>query len=299
MKNTISSNEKIQTSIPIVINRSTVEKLAPLRSPIIRSYTHNFPYSLTKLANFGITYEPVDCGTTWHTHPLDLGPELRNEDLWHVLYGKGVMYYKRSGELKSLEFKEGDTIHSKHLTNLTWNTGDELLVIPVLNVPRLPFDKSAYENFRSLTPANIPEEPRPLDPPVMVHEDDVEPIYPFPEGKAAIRPLITPKTAGSVLANVGKFIAEPGQGSDWHSHPMDIWNGFPEEDLFYVIKGSGTVYYRLNNKQYEIPIREDDMVFTGHLPHCVRNTGSEQLIMFCGLAPIKRAISGEIPEICP
>jgi len=298
MKNKTGSEEGIQTSIPIVINRSIIGKMRVLSSAMT-AYSYNFPYVLTKIGHLGVCYEPVGGGTTWHTHPMKLGPDICNEDIWYVLRGKGVMYYKKSGELKAFEFKQGDIVHSKHLTNYTCNTGDEVLIIPYFDVPRLPFDERAYENFRSLTPANIPEEARPLDSPVLIHEDDVEPVYPFPEGKAAIRPLITPKTAGSVLANVGIFIAEPGQGSDWHSHPADVWQGYPEEDLFYVIKGTGTLFYQLNNKQFEIPLREEDFVFTGYLPHCVRNTGSKQLVMFCGLAPIKRTVDGVVPDICP
>jgi len=285
-------------SIPVVINRATIAK-SRILSSAMSAYSYNFPNVLTKLGHLGVCYEPVNGSTTWHTHPWKLGPEICNEDIWYVLRGKGVMYYKRAGELKALEFKQGDIVHSKHLTNYTCNTGDKILIIPYFDVPRLPFDERAYENFRSLTPADIPEEARPLDPPVLVHEEDIKPICPFPEGGAKIRPLITHKTAGSMLANVGIFIAEPGEGSDWHSHPLDIWMGFPEEDLFFVIKGSGTLYFRLNDKQYEIPLREEDLVFTGHLPHCVCNTGDEPLIMFCGLTPIKRAVEGEIPEICP
>lgn len=298
MNKTGDSKEKAKTSIPIVINESIIGKMRVLSSAM-RAYSFNFPNTLTKIGHLGICYEPVNGGTTWHTHPFELGPGLCQEDIWYVLRGKGIMYYKRSGELKEIEFKKGDIVHSKHLTNYTCNTGEELLAIPYFDVPHLPFDERVYDNYQSLTPAQIPEEARPLDPPVLVHEDDIEPVYPFPEGKAAIRPLITPKTAGSVHANVGLFMAEPGQGSDWHFHPVDIWNGYPEEDLFYVIKGSGTLYYRLNENQYEIPLKEQDFVFTGHLPHCVRNTGSEQLIMFCGLTPITRANKGEIPEICP
>jgi oxalate decarboxylase/phosphoglucose isomerase-like protein (cupin superfamily) len=288
----------LDLSIPIVINRSIIGR-ARVLSSAMTAYSYNFPYVLTRLAHLGICYEPVHGSTTWHTHPWKLGPNACNEDIWYVLRGKGVMYYKRSGELKELEFKEGDVVHSKHLTNYTCNTGDETLIIPYFDVPRLPYDEIAFENFRSLTPANIPEEARPLDPPVLIHEDDVKPIYPFSEGGAAILPLITPKTAGSVLVNVGIFMAEPGQGSDWHFHPANVWREFPEEDLFYVLKGGGTLYYRLNDKKYEIPLKEEDLVFTGRLPHRVQNTGSDKLILFCGLTPIKRAVEGKIPEICP
>jgi quercetin dioxygenase-like cupin family protein len=299
MSDAMSSKEEIKRQIPIVINICRIGKKRDL-SPIMAADVQNFPSLLTKIAYLGICYEPVDGGTTWHTHPLNFGPEIScQEDIWYVLRGKGTMYYKRSGELKSFEFKQGDIVHSKHLTNYTWNTGNELLVIPFFEIPRLPFDENAYENLRFLTPASIPEEARPLDPPVLIHEDDIDLIYPFREGKAAIRPLITPKTAGSKHGNVGTFIAEPGQGSDWHTHPTDVWKGFPEEDLSYVIKGTGTLYYRLNDKGYEIPLRKGDMVFTGHVSHCVRNTGTEQLIILCLLTPNKRAIDGEIPEICP
>jgi oxalate decarboxylase/phosphoglucose isomerase-like protein (cupin superfamily) len=299
MKEKTSSKEEIQGQIPIVINISEIQQKRDL-SPIMGADVQNFPGLLTKIAYLGICYEPVNGGTTWHTHPLNFGPEIScQEDIWYVLRGKGTMYYKRSGELKSFEFKQGDIVHSKHLTNYTWNTGDELLVIPFFEIPHLPFDENAYGNLRTLTPADIPEEARPLDPPILVHEDDIDLVYPFREGKAAIQPLITPKTADSKHGNVGKFIAEPGQGSDWHTHPTDVWKGFPEEDLSYVIKGAGTLYYRFNGKEYAMPLRQGDMVFTCHLPHCVRNTGTEQLIMLCLLTPNNRAIAGEIPEICP
>ncbi len=288
---------KVVTSIPIVISRPAMPKVRMLSS-LMRAESNIFP-PLTKIGLLGVCHEPVNGGTTWHTHPLHLGPGLCNEDIWYVLRGEGMMYYKRSGELKSLPFKAGDIVHSKHLTNFTCNTGNDVLVIPFFDVPRLPYDERVYENFRFLTPANIPEEARPLDPPVLVHETDIAPVYPFREGKAAIRPLITPKTAGSAMANAGMFIAQPGQGSDWHTHPQDVWNGYPEEDLFYVIQGKGSVFYRLNAKEYEIPLRPEDMVFTGHLPHCVRNTGDEVLKLLCVLTPIQRFLEGKIPEICP
>ena len=300
MKKATDSQTKAETFIPIVINTSSMTGKRGLSS-IVRTYSYGLPDTLTGTAHFAVAYEPVNGGTTWHTHPLNLGPELCNEDVFYILRGKGVMYYKRSGEVRSLEFRQGDIIHSKHLTNYTWNTGNEPLVIPFVNVPHVPFDidERVYENFHSMMPTAIPEEARPLDPPVLIREDDIDFIYPFPEGKAAIRPLITPKTAGSVLVNAGIFMAGPGQGSDWHSHPADGWKGFPEEDVSYVIKGRGTLYYDLDGKRYEIPIREKNIVFTGHLPHCVRNTENEELIMFCVLTPSKRAIDGHIPEICP
>ena len=235
----------------------------------------------------------------WHTHPFNFGPDITcQEDIWYVLSGEGTMYYKLSGVLKSFEFKKGDIVHSKHLTNYTWNTGQDLLVIPFFEIPRLPYDENAYENLRYLTPAAIPEEARPLDPPVLVHEEDVEIIYPFKDGKAGIRPLITPQTAQSKHGNVGTFIAQPGQGLIG-THPVEVWKGFPEEDLSYVIKGTGTLYFRLNDKQYELPLRAGDMVFTGHLSHCIRNTGNDELVMLCLLAPNNRASAGEIPDICP
>ena len=98
-------NEEIQTSIPIVISRTSIMRMRVLSSAT-RADSITFPYVLTRILHMGVCDEPLNGGTIWHTHPLHLGPGLSNEDIWYVLRGQGVMFYKRSGELKTLEFPE-------------------------------------------------------------------------------------------------------------------------------------------------------------------------------------------------
>src|SRR4030042_606165 len=51
-------------------------------------------------------------GPTWHTHPKEIG----EEDLFYIHKGKGVMVYLQGGKEHRIEFREGEAIHSHHLT---------------------------------------------------------------------------------------------------------------------------------------------------------------------------------------
>jgi oxalate decarboxylase/phosphoglucose isomerase-like protein (cupin superfamily) len=121
-----------------------------------------------------------------------------------------------------------------------------------------------------------------LEPPVMVHSDDVASIEEFPDGRGKTKYLLTESTARCRYINMGLFFAEPGQGSQWHTHPQDTG----EEEYLYILKGSGTMFYKHAGKDQKIEFKEGAAIFTGHLTHYIKNTGSEELYILFSIAPL-------------
>ena len=74
MKPVESGENKIKTILLIVISSPAMPKLRILSS-LTRAESNIFPY-LTKIGLLGVCHEPANGGTTWHTHPLHLGPDL-------------------------------------------------------------------------------------------------------------------------------------------------------------------------------------------------------------------------------
>jgi oxalate decarboxylase/phosphoglucose isomerase-like protein (cupin superfamily) len=89
---------------------------------------------------FGTAWEVQGTGSTWHTHPIEIG----EEDLFYAISGKGTMVYLQGGKLHSFEFKAGDAIHSHHLTNYTKNTNPEVLQMVYSGAPH-PAGTIAHE----------------------------------------------------------------------------------------------------------------------------------------------------------
>ncbi len=85
----------------------------------------------SKHGRFGTAWETQGTGSTWHTHPLEIG----EEDLFYAISGKGTMVYLQGGKVHSFEFKGGDAIHSHHLTNYTKNTNPEILQMVYSGAP--------------------------------------------------------------------------------------------------------------------------------------------------------------------
>jgi len=124
--------------------------------------------------------------------------------------------------------------------------------------------------------------------PKLVNVDQIEPTPRYPKGGAIVKVLLSSRTVGTKTAELGIFIANPGQGSDWHFHPTFVEPGLPEEDLFYVIKGEGTLFFKEDGEVKSMKIKSGDAVFTGHVEHCTKNTGAEPLIIIFARAPITR-----------
>jgi hypothetical protein len=55
-----------------------------------------------------------------------------------------------------------------------------------------------------------------LSPPTVVNERDVKPVVVFPHGARRTKLLLTEENAGCRHANMGLFMADPNQGSQWH-----------------------------------------------------------------------------------
>ncbi len=122
--------------------------------------------------------------------------------------------------------------------------------------------------------------PHRTSPPVVVNVDQVEPIVRHPEGGGTDWPLLNRETAGTELMLFGYCVYQPGRGSQWHSHE--------EEDCFFVVSGTGTMFYERDGIESELPLRPGDAVFSGYLGNYVRNTGVEDLVLVYAIAPKDR-----------
>lgn len=135
-------------------------------------------------------------------------------------------------------------------------------------------------DFPDLTPPAV-DSPD-LQPPTVVNIADVDPIVEFPQGGGKTKYLLTEETAECKHINMGIFLADPGQGSQWHTHPQEA----EEEEYLYVLKGKGTIYYKEGGREHDIEFKEGEAIFTGHLTHYVKNTGTEPLSIYFSIAPL-------------
>ena len=96
--------------------------------------------------------------------------------------------------------------------------------------------------------------------------------------EGSIREAISPKKTDSkhcMFVLGGPF--KPGEGLELHAHPNS-------EEVYYVIKGRGTVYY--GKERREVPIEPGIAIFIPPgAEHGVSNTGKEELIIAFFLAP--------------
>jgi oxalate decarboxylase/phosphoglucose isomerase-like protein (cupin superfamily) len=121
-----------------------------------------------------------------------------------------------------------------------------------------------------------------LEAPFVVNERDVKPIVEFPLGGGATKWLLTEENGGCRYINVGLFFADPGQGSQWHTHPAEA----EEEEYLFVIEGQGTMFYKHGGREHQLPFSAGAAIFTGHLTHYIRNTGTTPLKIYFSIAPL-------------
>jgi mannose-6-phosphate isomerase-like protein (cupin superfamily) len=105
-----------------------------------------------------------------------------------------------------------------------------------------------------------------------VNETEVKQILGGP-----IRIFFTKETVGSddLLFLMGDFA--PGEGLEHHDHPT-------QEEVYYVVSGTGTVWYGEDKKVTKIG-PGDALWIPRAVTHSVKNTGSEQLRIGFFLAP--------------
>jgi len=82
---------------------------------------------------------------------------------------------------------------------------------------------------------------------------------------------------------------KPGKGSSWHTHPAEIG----EEDLFYIARGKGTMYYLQGGEEHRFEFREGDAIQSHHLTNYTWNTGPKILDPLCRRAQSPRTIVHE------
>jgi len=94
-----------------------------------------------------------------------------------------------------------------------------------------------------------------------------------------IKPVVNAETVGSENMVFALGVFDPGEGLVPHIHPES-------EEVYYVTKGSGTVY--VGEEKKEMPIEPDVALY---IPpgtvHGVRNTGDERLEIAFFVAPGK------------
>lgn len=83
------------------------------------------------------------------------------------------------------------------------------------------------------------------------------------------RYLDSRETGGRLISGLGRL--EPGEDMGWHSHP--------EEEVFFVLAGHGTVRWEVDNQVHEAEVKPGCAFYkVGRIPHQMVNTGTEPLV---------------------
>lgn len=103
--------------------------------------------------------------------------------------------------------------------------------------------------------------------------DEIMP-YPTKDG-SLVRELMHPAVHGNQKLSFARAVIEPGGATASHLHKTS-------EEIYHVVQGSGMM--TLGDEQF--PIASGDTVcISPQLPHRVKNTGGEPLIIYCCCAP--------------
>ena len=77
------------------------------------------------------------------------------------------------------------------------------------------------------------------------------------------------ETNERLISGLGRL--EPGEDMGWHSHP--------EEEVFFVLAGHGTVRWKVNDQVHEAEVEPGSAFYkVGNVPHQMVNTGTEPLL---------------------
>jgi mannose-6-phosphate isomerase-like protein (cupin superfamily) len=76
-------------------------------------------------------------------------------------------------------------------------------------------------------------------------------------------------TGERLISGLGRL--EPGEDMGWHSHP--------EEEVFFIVSGRGTVRWEVDNRVHEAEVEPGCAFYkVGDVPHQMLNTGTEPLV---------------------
>lgn len=90
-----------------------------------------------------------------------------------------------------------------------------------------------------------------------------------------IRELLHPNLHGNQNQSLAEARLEPGAVTALHRH-------LETEEIYHVTAGEGLM--TLGNRQFEV-VRGDSVAIAPKTPHCIRNTGSEPLVVLCCCSP--------------
>jgi hypothetical protein len=195
----------------------------------------------------------------------------------YILEGSGSLYYKKNRKDHELLFKEGDGIFTGRLTHCVKNTGTDKLSILFYIAP-LPMTTIIYGGRRDRGLGYV--DYAHLDPPVLVHPEDVK-LWHF--GSAGNRNLITPDNAKlKYMGNLGTALEKVGKGTRWHTHTIETG----QEDIFYIKNGRGIYVYLQNGKVHTFDFEAGDAILSKHLTNYTWNTGTEDMLIPYSGAPL-------------
>ena len=90
-----------------------------------------------------------------------------------------------------------------------------------------------------------------------------------------VRELMHPGVHGNKKLSFAQAVVEPGCTTFLHIHKTS-------EEIYHFVQGTGMM--TLGQEQFSIN-PGDTVCILPHLPHCVKNTGLQSLIIYCCCAP--------------
>lgn len=226
-----------------------------------------------KYINMGIFFADPGKGSQWHAHPV----EAEEEEYLFVIEGQGTMFYKHGGLEHQLPFSAGEAIFTGHLTHYIRNTGTTPLKI-YFSIAPLPV-RTIIHGVKNDDGGGY-RDSLDLKPPQLIRREQIE-VTGFTKGGILNRKMLNPETVGARHGRFGTAWETPGTGSIWHTHPLEIG----EEDLFYTIKGKGTMLYLQGGKVHSLEFGDGDAIHSRHLTNYTTNPTDQDLVMVFSGAP--------------
>ena len=92
---------------------------------------------------------------------------------------------------------------------------------------------------------------------------------------SVIRELMHPLYHGCRNQSLAEATVATGQKTQLHKHHTS-------EELYFITSGQGRM--TLGNKQFDVRVGDTICIAPG-TPHCIENTGSQDLVILCSCAP--------------
>ena len=265
---------------PVVVNEKDVKPEVARAGGMMR-WLLTEANAECKYVNMGIFTAEPGKGSDWQTHPA----QAQEEGYLYVIEGQGTVLYKQGNQEHRIAFQEGDALFPGHLTHRIWNDGGTPLKM-YISVAALPMRTIVHEEIGGKVVGCVDSVE--FAPPRLVRPAEI-PETPFTSGGLINLKMLTPETVGARNGRFGTALERPGTGSTWHTHPPG------EEDLFYVCRGKGTMFYLQAGQVHSFEFREGDGIHSHHLTNYTMNHTDRDLFMvFSGAQNPPRTIIHEL-----